>query len=128
MEVEFDDFQATLPREILSWFGKRGSKRGNATQAATRDAIRAVAESHSLPPPKFHTGVAGVSPLEAAVACLRQAAIEKAGASRDAQEEAVAAVAAALHRAGVKDLSVFEDRDPKKALLSFDGSSPTTRC
>ena len=85
----------------------------------TYDAVRAVAESLSLPPPKFHT-VADVSPLEAATAGLRDAARAKAGPSRDAQEEAVAALDAALHRAGVEDPSRREDRDLRKPRLSFD--------
>ena len=127
VEVEFDDFQATLPREILSWFGKRGSKRGNATQAATYDNIRAAVKPLSLAPRRF-VAVKGAKELDVTFAFLRDAARAKAGPRRDARERAVAAVAAALHRAGVVDRSRHEDRDPKKALLSFDGSSPTTRC
>ena len=114
--VAFDDIQAALPRDILSEFGKRG----NATQAATRDAISAVAESFGLPPPKFSVGVAGVSQFDAATAGLRCAARAKAGASRDAQAEAVAALDVALERAGVVDRRRHEDRDPKKPRLSFD--------
>ena len=113
--VAFDDIQAALPRDILSEFGKRG----NATQAATRAAIRAEASLLDLVA-RFPVCVKGAKELDLTAAYLRRDARAKAGPSREAQEEAVAAVAGVLHRAGVQDLSVFEDRDPKKALLSFD--------
>ena len=111
----FDDIQATRPREILSEFGKRG----NATQAATRAAISAEASLLGLVA-SFPVCVKGAKKLDVTAAFLRDAARAKAGPRRDARERAVAAVAAALHRAGVVDRSRHEDRDPKKALLSFD--------
>ncbi len=114
--MDFDDIQAALPRDILSEFGKRG----NATQATTRDAISAVAESLGLPPPSFHVCVAGVAELEAATAGLRCAAMTKAGASPDAQAQAVAALGAALEGTGVEDPSRREDGNLRKPRLSFD--------
>ena len=110
-----DGLLAATPRQILSEFGKRG----NATQAATRAAISAEASLLGLVA-SFPVCVKGAKELDLAAAYLRHDARAKAGPSREAQEEAVAAVAGVLHRAGVQDLSVFEDRDPKKTLLSFD--------
>ena len=111
----FDDIQAALPRDILSEFGKRG----NATQAATRAAIRTEASLLDLEA-RFPVCVKGAAEHDSTAAFLRRDALAKAGPRRDAQERAVAAVAGVLDRAGVVDLSRHEDRDPKKALLSFD--------
>ena len=113
--VGFDDIQATRPREILSWFGNRG----NAAQAATYDNIRAAVKPLSLAPRRF-VAVKGAKELDLTFAFLRDEARAKAGASRDTQAEAVAALDAALAGAGFQDPSRREDRDLEKPLLSFD--------